>query len=127
MKIRVGFVSNSSSSSFAIYGAMIDVKEIFKAFVKNKILTQKEINNCKKEQSECELLRYGDYIKKLLGDDFSIEGDFEDISILSVGRKLESIKDSETGKEFKENTKKTLEKIFGNKIICDYDIDISHT
>ena len=128
MKIRNGFVSNSSSSSFAIYGTMISIDQLFEALVKNKVFTQEEVDACIEEQGEVEEIRYGNCITKLLGEDFTVEGNFEDdISILSVGRKLDSIKDDETGKQFKENTKNILEKIFGKDITCDYDIDQTYT
>lgn len=80
MKIRLGFVSNYSSSSFCIYGKTYirDIEKIREVMIQNDI--------------------------KL-----GIEGeDAEDASILAVGLSPEMMKDDETAGEFKRKIEREL-------------------
>lgn len=90
MKIRKGFVSNSSTTSFCIYG-----KHFCDYDVKEKI---KEVNE---KLKEAKISVY--------------ESPYDDIY---VGRDFCLIDDSETGLEFKKSTEKTMKKIFGDDIEC---------
>ena len=76
MKIRNGFVSNSSSSSFCIYGTSVDIDGNIEEMIEN---TGLEIHN------------YYDTIY--------------------VGRSWSSIKDDETGAQFKESVNKALKNL----------------
>lgn len=86
MKIRQGFVSNSSSSSFIVFGRNIDIKDITPSIIK-----EKEIICLGKELSEGQDIFYIENIDMLaflkalneLGRD--IEYDMEFIEIYSVG------------------------------------------
>ena len=108
MKIRNGFVSNSSSSSFCIYGTFMSFDEIFER-VKDSL-----------SEDELEEIEEDDYmlIEKLedkLGD-FEIhqcEGDYW------IGKSWTQVGDNETGKEFKENIKTELETLLGPDVDCD--------
>lgn len=82
MKIRYGFVSNSSSTSFCIYG---------------KLVSNNEFTEEKKDKIE-KIGLYTHY-----------EQDGEG---MYVGREFSTIKDNETGKEFKDSTLKLIQEIF---------------
>ena len=90
MKIRNGFVSNSSTTSFCLYGIYIEEEELAKRL-------QIEIGT----------------------DDIDFHGELEDdiIEVFSepydsgyyVGVALSKIKDDETGAQFKERIRKALD------------------
>ena len=86
MKIRNGFVSNSSSSSFLIYGAEVS-----------------RVDRDKFEASKETSLKY--FRGPESGNSF-------------VGKSWSGIKDSQTGKEFKDSVKKEIETILGHEVDC---------
>jgi len=88
MKIRNGFVSNSSSSSFCIYGAAIEKDKIDEAAAEKLGLN----------------VHYGDP---------NCDEDY-----VYVGRSWRSIKDDETGRVFKENIEKLIEQLYGKPKEC---------
>ena len=93
MKIRNGFVSNSSSSSFLIYGICIDESEL--------------------EMKDGE--DPWDAIDRIFEGKFSIDQPYDS---LYIGESWSDIKDDETGAEFKQRIEKTFEKGFGHKVEC---------
>jgi hypothetical protein len=92
MKSRLGFVSNSSSSSFCVYGTYISY-------------------NIWEELSE-------EHSKIL--EDLGIDehGDPYDQGETMIGRSWDSIKDDETGLAFKESVQKAMTEIFGEDGEC---------
>jgi len=88
LKIRIGFVSNSSSESFLIYGAM----------VKDEDMTD-------------------EVYEQLRGGELEIEHrpDYEE---RYIGKSWDSIKDDQTGKEFKDDIQAKITKIFGADVKC---------
>jgi hypothetical protein len=106
MKIRSGFVSNSSSSSFCIYGTYMTFNEILEK-VKSS-LTEDEIE----ELEEDEYLLREMLEEKTSMTVYSSEGDYW------IGRSWADIGDDETGSEFKESVKGELETILGPDIDC---------
>jgi len=92
MKIRTCFVSNSSSSSFCIYGTYFEE------------LSEKKLN--------------GKIVKKLNELGFYLGSGPNDLGDgIYVGRNATSIEDNETGKEFKNSTLKELQECFPDKNI----------
>lgn len=82
MKIRMGFVSNSSSTSFCIYGKYVDTKD-YTGELGNAIKKLGLFFHCDQE-----------------GDGYYI------------GRSFTDIKDNETGKEFRDSTLKLMQEVF---------------
>lgn len=104
MKIRNGFVSNSSSSSFCIYGANGTAEDF--GIVEPKDEKEAEDFEAYEElDKKCSELGLEMYAPE--GGDFY------------VGRGWSSIKDDETGKEFKKSVKAALKKMAGKDIACD--------
>lgn len=96
MKIRLGFVSNSSSSSFCIYGVELS------SYI-GELLEKFEID----EENSYEL---ADVIQEKTGLEVSNgpNGDY-----LYVGKSWSDIGGDETGKEFKARVEKIIKDVLG--------------
>jgi hypothetical protein len=91
MKVRAGFVSNSSSSSFIIRGMKLSTDTIIKVLE----IPQDEIDEF--DDNEYDLF---DFLSSKLEDDFSIEVDGNyfggrDFSTLIVGESIGSLEDGD--------------------------------
>lgn len=108
MKIRTGFVSNSSSSSFCLYGIYTDSLTENKKLIQKLIETEDNINTT--EEAE-EVLAYDWYsAEKILGEIHCIDYDG-----FYIGESWASIKDDETGAQFKKRVEEKLKEYFPNK------------
>ena len=109
MKIRNGFVSNSSSSSFCIYGASIDVS-----------LTKAEEDAVKDGDTDEAMEKKMDAFREKLDKSKHLEYHEDyDNDAFYVGRNWSTIGDDETGRQFKESVKKEIEEIVGEPVSCD--------
>ena len=98
MKTRQGFVSNSSSSSFCIYGKYFDKETVLEAF------------KCSPEDHDIYDIKFPDGLECHYNSDVNDN--------VAIGRSFSTIKDDETGKQFKEGVEKAIEKLFGEKKEC---------
>ena len=100
MKIRIGFVSNSSSVSFCVYGVAIDDEARKKHFPGTEDAYD---------------------IEKLLSDsglEIHYGQDSDDYGYTYIGRSWDKIKDNETGLQFKEDVKQKVKKLFKKDMEC---------
>jgi len=138
MKIRNGFVSNSSSTSFCMYGMFEDTeigaKKLFNGIlnlIKNGTITEKQMIDVFGTTKFKEFDGYWDdclppLLEKLDCDFISIA--FAN-SYLYIGRDPSTIKDDETGKQFKDKTEEVLKRIYNvNKVDCNWllEVDENH-
>ena len=93
MKIRNGFISNSSSTSFCIYGAKIPGNEADKNYKKIEEMGLSYHQYCQESEDSI------------------------------VGGTPETIKDDETGKQFKDSVVAKLKEIFGKDFDCNWHTD----
>jgi hypothetical protein len=122
MKIRNGFVSNSSSSSFVAVGASMDISDLLELLSDEAKLILKELMvNYDDELDLDDGDQFMDCIRdncdefmedllKKLNIDLSYSYDYEQHCIF-IGKSPFSIGDDETGKQFKDNIEASLLKL----------------
>ena len=99
MKIRNGFVSNSSTSSFCLFGICVDRDKVIEA--------AKMIDSTFGDDSydACE------FVSKEIGLTYSQTG-YDSGHACYIGRSPQSFKDDETGAQFKQSVRAAVEKFF---------------
>ena len=116
MKLRNGFVSNSSTCSFLVYGVMETTSDIGDLLRKKGILSPDS-----EEGDACAEWVWDENVEKLFSEkNLTIQSVYEGEEII-IGRSWGTVKDDETGLQFKDGVKKGIEEIFGKEMAekCD--------
>jgi len=110
MKKRIGFVSNSSSSSFCIYGTYISHEKLKETLVAEGIMS----DPCGDIESWFWGIEGADFLKK---HSLSAQNpEYHEGTYL--GRSWKDIPDDQTGATFKEEVEKTITETLGEEVEC---------
>ena len=136
MKCRNGFVSNSSASSFLIYGTCVDRSELAN-IVKDsplaaealvKVNEQQVVYAARGDREPFLYETFADYFEDDISDaidtlfDVALPGcenhrPFEDGSVY-IGLSWANVEDDETGAQFKARVEAGLKRVFGEGLKC---------
>jgi len=111
MKIRVGFVSNSSTSSFCIYGCYLGQEEALELLLTSGVISKEQAEDGKDDSYD-------------VFDDIATNNKIEFHSMPYVyttwfGFNFPSIPDDVNVGEWKKEKEKALKKLFGDSVKCD--------
>ena len=119
MKIRNGFVSNSSSSSFCIYGVCVDVSDFEESEKFINYLKEDCDKNLEDFEDEDEYKDYlwADPLDALYCylESIDLDAHFDDNGYIYVGTEWCDIRDDQTGAEFKKEVEA------GNAVVVRWD------
>ena len=107
MKVRTGFVSNSSTTSFMIYGCAIDRSELIELLG----LEIEDEDDCFDELDSA-------LSKALKKTDLVFHLPYEWDSVF-IGKSWDTVGDKETGGDFKRSIEAAIEKVLGKAVPCE--------
>lgn len=125
MKFRMGFVSNSSTSSFMMFAAAInkyDLSDYPKYVEAAKELAKKwnikeddEELSLKEIEEECGICEILDHALK--NSELEYEAPYEWDEVF-IGLSYHKILDNETGAQFKDRVRNGIKEVFGKELDC---------
>ena len=117
MKVRHGFVSNSSASSFVIHGASID-KDIIGAKLRemHKDDSPADKQKFEEELEECGVDEFVDDLSKIIPGNLIVRDFWYEEDEVYIGRPYTSMKDNETYGEFKASIAHALKEFLGEEV-----------
>lgn len=116
MKIRTGFVSNSSTSSFCIYGSSISFDVLANYMKENKLLPEEDLEIIE-GYAPYELAElFFDKIEDINNDNMTFHSVEDE---LYLGRNWKDIKDDETGKQLKESVDNFFKNVLKQDTKCE--------
>ena len=118
MKVRLGFVSNSSSSSFCIYGSrftLAELREVAKYIPEYQEAVPESSDDTQDDEWDFDLVI--DIVEDMVKEFDGIREHDEDGNQY-LGDRWDCI-DTETGQEFMDRIRQGLARMFGKPIACD--------
>jgi hypothetical protein len=113
MKIRKGFVSNSSSSSFVAFGAELEQDDFIELY-------ENAMNKKVSEEDEEELYNLCEELREKI----DLEVLYDDGGIIYIGRSFLDGKDDETFKQFRDSVREKIHKYLPKCKLDDIDTTI---
>lgn len=110
MKSRSGFVSNSSSSSFLIYGASVESSDARSWLKTHKNMSDDEVD-------EMEPYEIRELVESESGLSFFGNSDYG----MYVGASWDEVGDDETGKQFKARVEAKIKEVFPDASLSTYE------
>ena len=116
MKIRIDYVSNSSSSSFMVVGHVFDGGDLAKIAEYNKLVSEyQDTPEDYSQWSNGEIVEALEEKFKNLDFQYGLENYYDEVCI---GMTYDQMKDSETKKEFEKRIADRLKEMTGRKTIA---------
>jgi len=116
MKVRNGFVSNSSSSSFCIYGSSYEVESLIQKMKETKFIDENDEEIQERLEEMREEFNWSG-LENIMSNKTLLEVYTSD-DYVWIGKSWDRINDHETGKEFKERVEQELQDIVGEDVYC---------